>query len=596
MTSASSATLKLQPEVEVLEESRACPVFFDGLAGMYHAAAGTTAVLLISPWGFEELCSRTTYRLVGERLAALGYPCLRFDLPGTGHSAGVSSEIEDEEAWAKATCSAFDYLQSLCKPREIIVIGQGAGGLLAGHLAQERSLGGLVLFGTASQGRAHLREVAAWTAMTKPEFRVSSTDGPEGGLMSAGFVLSSATANELKRLKLLDVPPPRAKRILLVKRPDNLSDAKLAEDLATKNVPIDTVLFDDYADYVSSPIFGSVPEATLEKVVAWLTRCFPLARDALTASISAPESSVLETGVYREQLVRFGPKEMFFGALTKPLDRPAETALLVLNAGADHSVGWGRYGVDLAREMAREGFAVLRMDLAGIGETPLWPGQEQPVMYSLRANDDVACAIDWLVAEAGIEKVVLVGRCSGAYPAFLSAVSNKRVAGSFLINVRKLHWEPDEDIYKAIREPTEPLDTYRKNLANPRQLKRVLSGELPISTIVRRLSHTLAAVADRKLAPVLRSRSTHFRIGSIVRERLRALKERNVPVALVFSQGDPGLIDLYGWAGPDACKLSSYPNLKLVVIEGADHNLSPLPARANVTDALQDFVRGIQAV
>lgn len=591
MTSASSATLNLQPVVEPQEERRARPVFFDGLAGMYHAATGTAAVLLVSPWGFEELSSRTAYRLIGERLAALGYPCLRFDLPGTGHSSGISSEINDEEAWRKATRAAFDHLQSLCNPREIIVIGQGPGGLLAGHLAQERPVGGLVLLAPASQGRAYLREVAAWTAMTKPEFKVSSTDGPQGGLMSAGFVLSAATANELKRLKLLDAPPPRARRTLLAKRPDNLGDAKLAEELAAKDVPMDTILFADHADYVSSPIFGSYPSETVDKVVAWLIRYFPVAAGATLPD--RPMPALLETETYRERLVRFGPEDMFFGALTTPRDRAAKTALLLLNAGADHSVGWGRYSVDFAREMAREGFAVLRMDLAGIGETPLWPGQQQPVMYSLRANDDVACALDWLAAEAGIEKVALIGRCSGGYPALLSAVADERVVGSFMINVRKLHWDPDEDIYKAIREPVEPLDTYRKNLGSSRQLKRVLSGELPISTIVRRLSHTLAAIADKKLARLLRNRSKHYRIGRIVNERLQALKKRNVVVGFVFSQGDPGLIDLYGWAGPNAEKLSAYPNLKLAVIEDADHNLSPVPIRAEVTRTLLDLLRGL---
>jgi alpha-beta hydrolase superfamily lysophospholipase len=591
MTSASSATLSLQPEFAPREESRARPVFFDGLAGMYHAAAGAAAVLLVSPWGFEELSSRTTYRLIGERLAALGYPCLRFDLPGTGHSAGASSEIDDDEAWRKATRAAFDHLQSLCNPREIVVIGQGPGALLAGNLAQERTVGGLVLLAPVSQGRAYLREVAAWTAMTKPEFKVSSTDGPEGGLMSAGFVLSAATANELKRLKLLDVPPPQARRTLLAKRPDHLGDAKLAEDLAASGTPMDTIPFADHADYVSSPIFGSFPAETVDKVVTWLTRHFPTSPEA--ALVDAPAPALLETENYKERLVRFGPNDMFFGALTTPADRKAKTALVILNAGADHSVGWGRYSVDLAREMAGEGFAVLRMDLAGVGETPLWPGQQQPVMYALRANDDVACAIDWLAAEAGIERVVLIGRCSGGYPALLSAVSDRRVVGSFLINVRKLHWEPDEDIYKAIREPVEPLDTYRKNIGSSRQFKRILSGELPISTIVRRLSHTLAAVADRKLAALLGNRSKHYRIGRIVKERLQTLKERDVVVGLIFSHGDPGLIDLYSWAGPDAGKLAAYPNLKLVVIENADHNLSPIPIRTEVTGVLRDFLKGV---
>lgn len=190
---------------------------------------------------------------------------------------------------------------------------------------------------------------------------------------------------------------------------------------------------------------------------------------------------------------------------------------------------------------------------------------------------------------------MLVGRCSGAYEALLSTISDERVAGAFLINVRTLYWDPELDIYEVLREPIEPLDTFRKNLGNPDRLKRIISGELKISTIVRKLSRTLAAVADRKLAPLLRHGSKHYRLARIVRDRLNALQARKAGIAFVYSQGDPGLFDLYNWLGPNARNLSAYPNLHLSIIEGVDHNLTPLPARAQVTQALLDFLRSIQA-
>lgn len=569
------------------------PVFFDGLAGMYHAASGDTAVLFVSPWGFEELCARTTHRRLAERLAALGYPCLRFDLPGTCHSARASSEIAAEDAWRTAALAAFDHLHALSGAQEIIVIAQGAGALLAGFLAQEKPVDGLVLLGPAAQGRMYLREVAAWTAMTRPEFRVGSTDGPEGGLMSGGFVLSAATANEIKRLKLMDAPPLRTRRILLTMRPDHPGDAKLAAELSATATATDTVPFGDYADYVSSAILSAFPEKTAEAVVSWLVQHFPPRPLPDAAARPVPQFAVLDGDGYREKFFRFGPSDCFFGALTTPADRVATTAMLILNTGADHSIGWGRSAVDLAREMARAGFAVMRMDLAGVGETPPLPDQSGPVMYTAGASDDVTQALDWLVSQPGIEKVILVGRCSGAYSAFISAASDARVAGAFLINVRTLHWDPDLDVFQVIREPTEPLDTYKKNLADPRQLRRIFSGELKISTIVRKLSKTLGAIAERKLAPVLRNRSKHFRFMTIVRHRLKALKARNAAVAFVYSRGDPGLFDLYTWLGPNARNLPAYPNLRLVVIEDADHNLTPLPVRAEATRALLAFARSI---
>jgi alpha-beta hydrolase superfamily lysophospholipase len=274
---------------------------------------------------------------------------------------------------------------------------------------------------------------------------------------------------------------------------------------------------------------------------------------------------------------------MFFGALTTPaLGQGGKTAVLILNTGADHSVGWGRYSVDLARALARNGFAAMRIDNAGIGETPLWPGQEQPVMYSLRANDDVRCAIDWMVAKAGIERVVLLGRCSGGYPAFLSAVSDSRVAASVVINLLKLHWEPGEDIMKMIP---------RIILTREQQIERLLSGQIPLKTILRKLWAVLSTKADRLLAPVLGNFSRHYRFGATVKAGLQALTTRDVPLMLLYSADDPGLENLVDWAGTGFAKLAAHPNVEVQVVDEADHNLSPLPVRAEVTTMIVEFLR-----
>jgi pimeloyl-ACP methyl ester carboxylesterase len=570
--------------------NRAYPVAMDGIAGMYHPAKGKTAVLLISPWGFEELCSRMTYRILGEQLADLGYPCLRFDLPGTGNSAFASADVTDDDAWRKASSAAYDQLSLLSEAEDIIVVAQGVGALLAGYLAEVRRVEGLVLLAPAAQGRGYLREVAAWTAMTKAEFLVASSDGPAGGIMSAGFVMSASTVNEIKQLQPL-ASLSNVGRILAMTRPESAGDSRLVEEFSTKGLAADSAVFTDYADYVSSPTFALVPKATIEHILTWLAQHFPVAVSTASSDLHPSMEATITGPDYSERLVRFGPNRMFFGALTMPLKEAQSTAVVILNTAADHSIGWARSAVDLARILAPSGFPTLRIDQAGIGETPLWPDQHYPVMCDLRGNDDVDCAISWLMAEAGIERVVLLGRCSGAYPAFLSAVADKRVNGCILINVRKLHWEPDEDILKAIHDPVEPIDTYRQNLRSTRQFKRILSGELKVSTVLHKVSKTVVALAERKLAPLLGNASRHTRISRIISERLETLTTRRVPVAMIYSQGDPGLHDLFAWAGASAAKLAAHPNVDVHIVEGADHNLSPLPVRAEVTEMITRFLQ-----
>src|ERR1017187_9509555 len=63
------------------------------LLGFYHpraeGAPGRAAgVVLCSPIGTDHTRPDWTYRHLAERLAAAGFPCLRFDLSGTGDSAG----------------------------------------------------------------------------------------------------------------------------------------------------------------------------------------------------------------------------------------------------------------------------------------------------------------------------------------------------------------------------------------------------------------------------------------------------------------------------------------------------------------------------
>src|SRR5688500_19978584 len=66
------------------------------LFGVYFAPSGRalkrTAVLLCPPFGPEATRSHRLYRVLGERLARLGFGVLRFDYYGTGDSDGEFEE------------------------------------------------------------------------------------------------------------------------------------------------------------------------------------------------------------------------------------------------------------------------------------------------------------------------------------------------------------------------------------------------------------------------------------------------------------------------------------------------------------------------
>ena len=71
-----------------------------------------------------------------------------------------------------------------------------------------------------------------------------------------------------------------------------------------------------------------------------------------------------------EQVFQFGPNETLTGVFTVPeainTQRPV---VLILNAGITHRCGPFRLHVDIARRLARAGFATMRMDLSGLGDS-----------------------------------------------------------------------------------------------------------------------------------------------------------------------------------------------------------------------------------
>ncbi|HHO68021.1 MAG TPA: alpha/beta hydrolase, partial [Gammaproteobacteria bacterium] len=72
----------------------------------------------------------------------------------------------------------------------------------------------------------------------------------------------------------------------------------------------------------------------------------------------------------KERVVTFGPERNLVGVLTQPDQvRPDLPVLVFLNAGLLHRVGPYRMHVDLARQLAARGYASLRFDLSGRGDS-----------------------------------------------------------------------------------------------------------------------------------------------------------------------------------------------------------------------------------
>jgi dienelactone hydrolase len=139
-----------------------------------------------------------------------------------------------------------------------------------------------------------------------------------------------------------------------------------------------------------------------------------------------------------EHAVTFAAGHSLVGVLTKAgLDgNPMRPAVVLLNAGIVHRVGPNRLHVRIARELARHGFASLRFDLSGIGDSL---SRTDGLSLRAAALADIREAMDFVAAELQVSSFILIGLCSGADLAFRAAMADGRVVGAVLIDGMPYH-------------------------------------------------------------------------------------------------------------------------------------------------------------
>lgn len=134
---------------------------------------------------------------------------------------------------------------------------------------------------------------------------------------------------------------------------------------------------------------------------------------------------------FTEQAQVFGcAGEHLMGILALP-DAPLDTGVVIIVGGPQYRAGSHRQFVLLSRALAAAGYAVLRFDYRGMGDST---GDLQNFET---VNPDIACAINTLQAGVpGLRKVVLWGLCDGASAALLycQATQDSRVGGLCLLN------------------------------------------------------------------------------------------------------------------------------------------------------------------
>ncbi len=409
------------------------------LFAWFHPAATPTrdaCVVLCNALGTDLTRSDRAYRHLAERLAADGFAVLRFEMLGTGDSAGDEHAPDLVRAWLDDIGHACDELRARSGAKKTALVGLRLGATLAMTLAAERGdVDSLVLWSPCISGKAFVTEQVKLHKLyerIEPQLAAAPKAGGDGE-EALGIFLPRAVIRDLEAIDLLAIDKRPARRTLVVD-PGNLAgrDAlmqnleRLAAGPELKTHPGQKFL-------ITISHRGLLPDDVLESIRGFLRDGHPYSEP------SAPERRASVPAPSREVPIAFGRKRPLFAILT-PAEpehaRRGRPAIVLANTGCVNRVGPHRMYVAMARRWAKLGFDVLRVDLSGIGDSPVEPGEKENVTYPRGGYDDLDEAMHALRERVGADRFVLAGVCSGGDYAFQLGARASNIASAIVMNPR----------------------------------------------------------------------------------------------------------------------------------------------------------------
>ena len=570
--------------------SAAYPVAFSRTVGLFtpplaeHAACNC-AVLFLSPWGLEEMCTRRIWRELAERFAAKGIASLRFDYPGTGDSLDGAGLEGGLPVWEEVIVRAAGELRRLAGIDRLVLVGQGLGATLAVAMAGKLgNVAGAALLAPVSSGRVYLRELSVWSKMVDEGLGLRDEQRSKAAVSLAGLLMPASVATDLKAINVETATASPAFQIFVAERAAREKDAALSAHLASLGADVSRQDYAGYDDLVSNPTVARAPRDVMHGVVDWVAGV--AAGTGGGASPIVPGTAAQEGDGFREEAVRFAGEGRMFGVLCQPIGQRRGATVVLLGTAYDRHAGWARSTVETARHLARRGIASLRFDAAGVADSPVFPGAPERELYKPRQRDDVKAAID-LVERRGLGPAVLFGRCSGAYLAFQGALHDVRCRGAVVINPFTFEWDDRETVDEVMHGKPRSLGDYKRRALSLHTARRFARGEVNLLHAARSIATQLGRRLLLQGPPVLSRLSKLGRLRATVHASFRRLAERKVPIALVYSGGDIGLDRFHFFFGLGGKGLKAYPNVRHELYEDADHNMTPPEAQAFMRERIE---------
>ncbi|HVT38148.1 MAG TPA: alpha/beta hydrolase [Gemmatimonadaceae bacterium] len=535
-------------------------------------------LVICNPFGHEALCAHRSLRHFAIAAADSGVPSLRFDYDGTGDSVGEDRDPDRWNAWIASVHHAVDEMRASTGVRRVCLLGVRLGGALAALAASDREdISGLVAIAPVVAGAAWLREQKALQLILGLAEPPPGVPVEKGLQESAGFPITAETRDAIAAVNLLGMASPPAPEVLVLDREDFPPNERWVDRLERIGAHVDHRRVPGYAEMVLDPHDAVVPDGMVRAVADWLrerTAAIPAIALAPSAPPPGPVRFLAAPGV-EETAGYLDETGTLFGIVTAPtgVERPTR-AIVLLNAGAVYHIGPNRLHVRLARRWAARGYLVLRLDIAGIGDSAPRPGEPENVVYSPFAVRDTAVALAHLREHWGVSGICALGLCSGAYHAFQSVVAGLSLNAVVIINPLVFFWKPGMSLAYPAHKVAEAAQQYRRSALQPEKWKKLLSGKVDLGAVLHvaaRHGASLAAGWFRDIARAV-GRPVPDDLGA----ELEAVARRNVALRFVFVAGDPGEELLRVGGGSALRSLLRRQLVHIQRIDGPDHTFTPV--------------------
>ncbi|MFO1136916.1 MAG: alpha/beta fold hydrolase [Rhodoblastus sp.] len=581
------------------------PVVFDNCRGWLHPGASRRGVIVCGAHGFEDLCSRSSLRLLAEELSAREIPVLRFDWRGTADSEGDGEAPHRVATWLGNIGEAARKLVDMTGVEEIALVGLRLGALLALEAARDIAPVRLVLLAPPASGRGLKRELEIMSRIFQGKPGAADDAGFDG-VSAAGFRISRDTLNDLALVGSRRFSGAQDCATLVLSQ--NPEGSPLADKLRETGADVSVEPFEGYAAMMCDPTAALPPMKAIRRIADFVAegaaviaggakqsirRSLESGGDGVLRRYGPPndggidDPAVLATDVWREEAAQFGPDGRLVGIYCqRAAGERRSQAVIFLNSGGVYHIGWARMFVDMARHLAANGVASLRMDLSGVGDSLSPAGPDRAPLFDRGLTHDVEAAVDWLFSR-GIRDVSLFGACSGAYQAFHAAIRDKRVTKIALVNQACFIYGPTYAMQMAAWRRTKAADVSMKLAgADAAAQSEALGARALLFGLAKKLvkaglaQATDATYAIRRRVPGL----------NLVERWFGELSARGAETLLVYSENDPGLSELERHLGARSHTSAPLPGVRTAVIADADHELTQRSARIALSDALDDFI------